>query len=136
MATASCELSAQAPSRPQSWFQRIFTALRNAWNCFDRVVGRAIGLDVPKYAWAIAEHQRLLREEEDAVLNGSAQVTKTLPSNATATSRNIDPLIVCVACHANVASQSPVLLTTLPLGAHSGMTSNPASVASSSLSLH
>eukprot|EP00967_Tisochrysis_lutea_P057923 scaffold73504_cov16-Tisochrysis_lutea.AAC.1 len=33
-----------------------------AWAWFDKNAGYWLGLDVPKYAWAISEHNRLLKE--------------------------------------------------------------------------
>ena len=33
-----------------------------AWGVFDRNVGWFIGLDEPKYKWAILERERIIRE--------------------------------------------------------------------------
>eukprot|EP00195_Chlamydomonas_chlamydogama_P002332 CAMPEP_0202920652 /NCGR_PEP_ID=MMETSP1392-20130828/76962_1 /ASSEMBLY_ACC=CAM_ASM_000868 /TAXON_ID=225041 /ORGANISM="Chlamydomonas chlamydogama, Strain SAG 11-48b" /LENGTH=150 /DNA_ID=CAMNT_0049614159 /DNA_START=87 /DNA_END=539 /DNA_ORIENTATION=+ len=51
---------------------RVWSSLVYAWDCFDRFAGYWIGLDVPKYQWAILEYERRKREEEEAVLQGAA----------------------------------------------------------------
>ncbi|KAF5834884.1 hypothetical protein DUNSADRAFT_8188 [Dunaliella salina] len=46
---------------------RVWESLKNAWFWFDKHAGYWLGLDVPKYAWAISEHYRLLKEGEESV---------------------------------------------------------------------
>lgn len=45
----------------------------SAWQCFDRVAGRLLGLDVPKYQWAILEHDIRMQEEEEFLANNGLQ---------------------------------------------------------------
>lgn len=45
----------------------MWESLKSAWAWFDKNAGYWLGLDVPKYAWAISEHNRLLKEGEESV---------------------------------------------------------------------
>jgi hypothetical protein len=51
-------------------------AFHSAWVRFDKIAGYWLGLDTPKYHWAILEHQRRLKEEEDAILREESTIMK------------------------------------------------------------
>ncbi|GAX81717.1 hypothetical protein CEUSTIGMA_g9145.t1 [Chlamydomonas eustigma] len=56
--------------------QKIWTSMCTAWERFDKFAGYWLGLDTPKYQWAILEHQRRLKEEEDAILREESTLVK------------------------------------------------------------
>lgn len=46
-----------------SWRSNLWNNLVTAWTTFDRVVGNFIGLDEPRFAWAVHEHHIQQREK-------------------------------------------------------------------------